>query len=141
MKRSLIIHGVPESLVDVGVSRRDDDINFVSSCLKDYLDVTSTTEKAFCLGKRSDTQSDRPSFLKITLDSERDRAMILKRCAKLRDSKNPANIRKVYFTPDLTPRELEINKKLRVNLKEKNKDKNLYRIKNGKIVLRVRQAI
>ena len=74
---NLIVHGVPESQADTGVSRRDDDINFVSSCLKDYLDVTPTIEKAFRLGKQSDTQSDRPRLLKITLDSERDRAMIL----------------------------------------------------------------
>ena len=62
--------------------------------------------------------------------------MILKKCAKLRNNENPAHIKKVFFTPDLTPGELELNKKLRADLKEKNKDKNLYRIKNGKIVLR-----
>ena len=137
---NLIVHGVPESQSDTGISRRDDDINFVSSCLKDHLDISVTIEKAFRFGKRSDTQPDRPRLLKITLNSERDKSIILKRCAKLRNSENPAHIRKVFFTPDLTPGELELNKKLRADLKEKNKDKNLYRIKNGKIVLRERQT-
>ena len=137
---NLIVHGVPNSQADTGTSRRDDDINFVTSCLKDHLDMSVTIKKAFRLGKRSDTQSDRPRFLKITLNSERDRSMILKKCAKLRNNENPAHINKVFFTPDLTPGELELNKKLRADLKEKNKDKNLYRIKNGKIVLRERQV-
>ena len=130
---NLIVHRVPESQADTGTTRRDDDINFVTSCLKDHLDMSVTIEKAFRLGKRSDTQSDRPRLLKITLNSERDRSMILKKCAKLRNNENPAHIKKVFFTPDLTPGELELNKKLRADLKEKNKDKNLYCIKNGKL--------
>ena len=64
---------------------------------------SATIEKAFLLGKRCDTQSDKSRLLKITLSSERDRAMILNNCANLRDSENPADIRKMYFTPDLTP--------------------------------------
>ena len=77
---NLIVHGVPESQADTGTSRRDDDINFVTSCLKDHLDMSVTIEKAFRLGKRSDTQSDRPRFLKITLNSERQKYDPQKMC-------------------------------------------------------------
>ena len=121
---NLIVHGVSESQADTGTSRRDDDVNFVTSCLKDHLDMSVAIEKAFRLGKRSDTQSDRPRLLKITLNSERDRSMTLIKCVKLRNNENAAHIKKVFFKPDLTPGELELNKKLRADLKEKNKDKN-----------------
>ena len=53
------------------------------------------------------------------------------KCAKLRNNENGAHIKKVFFKHDLTPGELESNKKLRADLKEKNKDKNLYHIKNS----------
>ena len=45
-------------------------------------------------------------------------------------------IRKVYITPDLTPREQQHNKALRACLAEMNKDGKKYLIKNGRIVQR-----
>ena len=33
-------------------------------------------------------------------------AMILKNCANLQDTENSINVRKIYFTPDLTPGEI-----------------------------------
>ena len=42
----------------------------------------------------------------------------------------------IFISPDMTPREQELNKKLRLDVKELNKDGNRYQIKNGKIVQR-----
>jgi len=39
--------------------------------------------------------------------------------------------------PDLTPKELALNKALRSELAEKNKDGKKYQIKNGKLVQRL----
>ena len=36
----------PFRITLAGISRRDDDINFVSSCLKDHLDISVAIEKA-----------------------------------------------------------------------------------------------
>ena len=49
-------------------------------------------------------------------------------------------LRNLYITPDLTPAEREQNKALRSKLKEMNQQGNRYRIKNGQIVLREKQA-
>jgi len=75
--------------------------------------------------------------LKLILASEQDKVLLLRNCTKLRNKNNPENVRKVYVTPDLTPREQQQSKVLRAQLTEMNKDENKYWIKNGKIVQRV----
>ena len=74
--------------------------------------------------------------MKITVVSEVEKAKILRNSTKLHASDNPLHIQKVFITPDLTPKEQEANKKLRAELKERNKNGNHYKIKNGKIVQR-----
>ena len=64
--------------------------------------------------------------MKITVSTERDKAYILKNSPKLRDKGNPEEIQKIFITPDLTPNEQAENKKLRAELKEKNKDGNFF---------------
>ena len=70
------------------------------------------------------------------MESEREKATILRNCTKLRAKDNPEDIQKVYITPDLTPREQQHNKALRARLAEMNKDGKKYLIKNGRIVQR-----
>ena len=60
--------------------------------------------------------------------------MLLRNCTKLRARDNPEDIQKVYIAPDLTPREQQHNKDLRIQLAEKNKSGKKYFIKNGRIV-------
>jgi len=73
-------------------------------------------------------------LIKVSVESERDKAMLLRNCTKLRSRDNPEDIQKVYIMPDLTPREQQHNKDLRVQLAEKNKNEKKYLIKNGRIV-------
>ena len=68
--------------------------------------------------------------------SEVEKATILRNSTKLYDSSHPLDVQKVFITPDLTRKEQECNKKLRAELKERNKSGNHYQIKSGKIVQR-----
>ena len=52
---------------------------------------------------------------------------------KLRNKNKLENIRKIYVTPDLTPREQQQNKVLKAELAEKNKDGNKYCIKMARL--------
>ena len=98
--------------------------------LKKYLGTATKIEKAFRIGRRG----EKPRLLKITVASEHDKVAILRNCTKLRNAENPEDVRKLYITPDLTPAEQEINRKLREELREKNREGNFYRIKNGRII-------
>ena len=98
--------------------------------LQKYLGIGTKIEKAFRLGRRG----EKPCLLKITVASEHDKVAILRNCTKLRNIENPEDVRQLYITPDLTPTEQAINRKLREELKEKNREGNLYRIKNGRII-------
>ena len=87
------------------------------------------------IGRKNDNQL-RPRLIKVSVESECEKAVILHNCTKLRARDNPEDVRKVYITPDLTPREQQHNKVLRAQLAEKNKDRQKYQIKNGRIVRR-----
>ena len=100
--------------------------------LQKYIEVTPTISKAIRLGKRK----EKSRLLKITVTSESEKATILRNTLKLRKQENPDNIKNIYITPDLTPKEQEANKKLRLEL---NRNGNQYMIKNGKIVQRRNQ--
>ena len=49
---------------------------------------------------------------------------VLRNLSKLHKDENPDIVKKILVMPDLTPKELEKNKKLRAELKQKNKDGN-----------------
>ena len=72
--------------------------------------------------------------MKITVSSEAEKATILRNVLKLRKQENPDDVKNIYILPDMTPKEQEINKKLRTELKKLNKDGNQYQIKNGRMV-------
>jgi len=63
-----------------------------------------------------------------------EKVLILHNCTKLRDENNPDEIKKVFITPDLTTKEQAVNKKLRTELKNLNKEGKSYEIRNDKIV-------
>lgn len=132
---NLIVHNVLESSADNGPERKSDDINTVTSIFEKYLGVKAKIINANRIGRKKDSQS-RPRLTKVSVESEREKAMILRNCTKLRAKDNPEDIRNVYITPDLTPREQQHNKALRAQLAEKNKDGKKYWIKNGRIVQR-----
>ena len=131
-KLNLIFHNIAESTKEDGVARKQDDISCVSNILQQYLGLSTKIEKAFRLGQRK----EKPRLLKVSVSSKQEKAMILRNCIKLRNSDNPAIISKIFITPDLTPIEQAANKKLRDELKEKNRDGNFFRIRNGQIIRR-----
>ena len=105
---NLIMHHVPESTADVGLTRKQDDIKQVSSILEKYIGITLNVQKAFRLGNKGDT----PRLLKFMIPTDHDKAFILRNSFKLRDDGNPDVIKKIFITPDLTPKEQEESKKL-----------------------------
>ena len=96
------------------------------------MNTSTTITKAIRIGKKR----EKPRLLKVTLNYSQEKYTVLRNCTKLRNSSAPEDIRKIFITPDLTPKQQELNKTLRSQLAEKNKDGNHYWIKNGKIVRR-----
>ena len=101
-----------------------------------YLGIATSVSNATRLGKKG----DKSRLLRVTVSSERDKAMILRNSIKVRSINGEEFLKKLYITPDLTPTEREQNKVLRTKLKEMNQQGRKYRIKNGRIVLRENKA-
>ena len=79
------------------------------------------------LGKK-DPQKTR--LLKVDVPSEKLKKLALRNSSKLHEDSNPAWVKKVFITPDLTPKEQAENKILREKLAELNKKvPRSYRIK------------
>jgi len=105
---NLIVHNVNESTSDDGPTRKQHDIRTISSIFQQQLNITATITKAFRIGQHK----EKPRLLKISVSTESEKAAILQNCIKLRSSSNPPDMQKIYITPDLTPKEQELNKKL-----------------------------
>ena len=129
---NIILHQLPESTAENSQTRKNDDISEASKIFIKVLSIPSNVTNAIRLGQKG----AKPNLLKITLDSERSKVLILKNCTKLRDTDSPEYLKSVYITPDLTPKEKDTNKALRSKLNELNKDRKDFRIRNGKIVRR-----
>jgi len=125
-----MIHNVPESSAEDGLTRKNHDVDFVTQMCQTQFNTKVMINKAFHLGKKG----AKPRLLKIGLSSDAEKSAILKNSTKLR---NP-NVSPVYksITPDLTPKEQDLNKKLRSELKERNKEGQSFQIKNRKTVRR-----
>jgi len=135
---NVILHNLNESSADTGQTRKEQDVANITSIFDKYMGVKPTIKNALRIGKKRDAGPGvRPRLLKVTLNSEHDKALLLRNCKKLRNQENPENIRSIYVTPDLTPREQQKGKALRVQLAEMNKGEKKYWIKNGRIVQRV----
>ena len=90
-------------------------------------------KKEFRVGSKGDT----PRLLKIMIPTEHDKAYILRNSFKLQSDDNPDDIKKIFISPDLTPKEQKENKKLRTELYKREKQGwKFFRIKNGKITRR-----
>ena len=97
----------------------------------------SSIEITKCI--RIEKKIDKPNksrLLKIGVNTESIKRQILWNSAKLRDECCPDYMKSIFITPDLTPTEQRVNKRLRAELKERNKNGNSFRIKNGTIVQR-----
>ena len=99
---NLIVHNVVESSADNGLERKSHDISTVTSIFEKFLGVKVKITNAIRLGKKNDNQQ-RPRLIKVFVESECDKAVVLHNCTKLHAKDNPNDIRNVYITPDLTP--------------------------------------
>ena len=129
---NLIVHNVTESTNEDGLIRKKHDIDYVTSTIQQYLGVNVTINKAFRLGQRN----NKPRLLKISVNSEAEKALVLRNAIKLKNVDHPDEIQQLFITPDLTSKEQQANRKLREELKELNKESKTFYIKNGKIVQR-----
>jgi len=126
---NLIVHNLKEPTSEDGATRKKEDIKQINNLLQNHMEVSPTVTNAIRLGKHR----ERPRLLRVTVSSESEKATVLRNTFKLRRGQETKNI---FISPDMTPREQELNKKLRLDVKELNKDGNRYQIKNGKIVQR-----
>ena len=62
--------------------------------------------------KKADT-SDKARLLKITVETETEKASILCNVFKLQNKELSEDLRKIFITPDITPKEKEEHKVLR----------------------------
>ena len=128
---NLIIHNLDEPSSENSQVRKESDTKKVVEIFK-HLGVQTTVNNAIRLGKKG----DKNRLLKVSVNSDKEKAAILRSCTRLRNDSTPSHFRKVYITPDLTPQQQAQNKALRSRLAEMNQQEKLYRIKNGVIVRR-----
>jgi len=91
---NLIVHNVTESTNEDGLIRKKHDTDFIISTFQQYLGVSVTINKAFCLGQ----QNTKLRLLKISVNSETEKALVLCNTTNL---KNKINLRK--FSKCLSP--------------------------------------
>ena len=129
---NIILHNIPESVSEEIEDRKRYDASSVEDVL-DYLDVICPQEdmKPVRLGKKLD--SEKPRLLKVTLDSIETKRQVLAKAKTLRNSSR-SDLKKVYVSPDLTPKERDANKKLRDELRSRREKGEEVVIRNGKIV-------
>ena len=127
---NLIVHNLEESSYEDGATRQKDDIDRITSIIQNHVDVTPHINKAIRLGKCQEN-TEKARLLKITVASEAEKATILRNVLKLRKQQNPDNVKNIFISLDMTPKEQEANKKLRLELKRLNKDSKQYQIKTA----------
>lgn len=133
-KLNLIFHRIPESTAEEALERRAHDTDHVKTIIQTYLKVDAQVDTIVRIGKKDPNKT---RLLKVDVLSEKMKKLILRNSPQLREESNPDWVKKVFITPDLTPKEQEENKALREKLTELNKTApRSYRIKNGQIVRR-----
>ena len=100
------------------MERKAHEIEQINSVLEHYVKVDTQVISAVRLGKKN---SEKTMLLKVDVPSEKIKKLVLHNSLKLRDQSNPDHIKKIFITPDLTPKEQEENKLLREKLYELNK--------------------
>ena len=109
-KNNLIIHNFPES--NTTTRNSFNEIQDFSDMVKTEFNISEiNVSKATRLKQ---TKPDKPRLLLITLDNLSTKRNILQQATKLRKSTTWNN---VFISPDLTPKERELNRKLREELK------------------------
>ena len=95
---NLIIHNSSDPY---GQTRKTHDMDRATSLVKEYLNVPVKVIDGVLLGKKDEKQH----LLKISLSSDEEKAQVLRNCTKLCNASHPKHIRKIYITPNLTPKQ------------------------------------
>ena len=127
-KYNLVVHNIPEP--DVGFDERKlQDQTTVTDLARTEFRLNIRVNKAIRLGKKI---ANKPRLMLITLDSEDSKRELLRHATQLRSSTTWGN---VYISPDLTPKEREISRKLRDELKRRREEGEVnLTIRGGKII-------
>ena len=136
-KANLIYFNVPESKnEDVG-ERMKHDFEMLSSAYQnekiDHSDITTI----FRVGKRI-ADKDRPLVVKFSTIEKKNSTLQASRNLSVKVDRE---IRKIYATPDRTPKQREEHKKLVAEMKAKNGESDdTWIIRNGKVVKKIRDS-
>ena len=116
-KCNVIIHNIPESNKNDSKERRHEDIQVINEMLEEGLNVDDATlQSVVRLGKRVEGKS---RLLKVEVDSVKSKRNLLQNAKKLRRTET---WKKVFITPDHTPKERQINKDLREEIKRRTEE-------------------
>ena len=128
-KNNLVIHNLRESTSESKEEKISGDINLFCDMIKEAFKINVKVSKAFRVGKPVE---GRDRLLIITLDTPGVKHDILRLAPLLRSSDRWGNI---YITPDLTPAERDVAKKLREELRaRRNGGETNLTIRRGRIV-------
>ena len=114
---NIIVHNVPESSSEESLTRKNEDIKFVSKLCESQFNAKVSIVKAYRLGKKG----AKHRLLKISLSSVSEKVTVLKNCTQLRNRSTPPLYQNIFISPDLTPKEQKRNKELRSELKNETK--------------------
>lgn len=129
-KCNVIVHNVPESSKQDGKERMDEDKEKIKTMMKDGMTIEDVTINSIVrLGKREEGKT---RLLKVVVDSVKCKRALLLKAKKLRETDT---WKKVFITPDYSPKERQINKELRDQLKKRMEDgEEGLVIRRGKII-------
>ena len=134
-KNNLIIHNLPEPTdVSSNEQRAVKDTETISDLFHTEFNLANAKIQRITRLGAIKPNSSRPRLLLVEMGDISTKRSILKQATKLRKSSKWSNI---YISPDLTPKERSLHKKLRDELKTRKNagEKDLY-IKRGKIITR-----
>jgi len=108
------------------LERKEHDTELITTIFNQHLEVETCIDDILRLGKKD---SGKQRLLKVSVPSLAVKRSILHNSSKLRDMSEPGWMKKVFVTPDLTPKEQEQSKELRKQLADLNSSDKKYRIK------------
>ena len=138
-KNKMVMYNIAESNKEESEDRIKEDKEKCKEIIEGILGVRdSDIQQVIRLGKKQENTS-RPRPLLIKLKEEKIKHLVLKRAKKLKDEREE-KYRKVFINRDMTPQEMEEEKKLVEELKTRRRNgEEGWFIKNGKLQREERQ--
>ena len=99
---NLIVQNMAESDADQPQTRKEKDITNFWGILTSQLNVQAHITNGIRLGKKG---GSKPRLLKVSVESDEEKAAILRNLQKLRAPSTPEQLKCIFITPDLILRE------------------------------------